>query len=83
MSEAEKPRKEPRLGPTAFAPAEFRRTVYSGTAERGIRPEDVLDPAYWAYHAANLKPWDRVDIRGEDGTWYGEYLVLDCSRTWA
>ena len=83
MPETTKPKQEPRLGPTAFAPAEFKRIIYSGIAERGVRPADVLDPSYWAYHAASLKPWDRVEVRAEDGTWYGEYLVLESSRTWA
>ena len=83
MPETTKPKQEPRLGPTAFAPAEFKRIIYSGIAERGVRPADVLYPSYWAYHAASLKPWDRVEIRAEDGTWYGEYLVLESSRTWA
>lgn len=78
-----KPIREPRLGPTAFEVADYKRTMYRGMVERGIGPEDVINPAYWAYHAAKLKPWDRVELCAEDGTWFGEYLVLGCDRTWA
>lgn len=75
--------REPRLGPGAFEVAEYKRTVYRGVVERGVSPEDVIHPAYWAYHSAKLKPWDRVELIAEDGTWFGEYLVLGCDRTWA
>lgn len=78
-----KPIREPRLGPTAFEVADYKRTMYRGMVERGIMPDDVIHPAYWAYHAAKLKPWDRVELCAEDGTWFGEYLVLGCDRTWA
>lgn len=75
--------REPRLGATSFDVADFKRTYYVGNVEHGITPEDVLAEAFWAYHSAKLKPWDRIELRADDGTWFGEYLVLDCSRTWA
>ena len=75
--------REPRLAATDFSLAEHKRNAYVGDVERGIMPDDVLEPAFWAYHAAKLKPWDRVELRSKDGTWFGESLVLDCSRTWA
>lgn len=83
MPEIAKTKPDPKLGPTAFYLAEFKRNAFCGLVEKGVRPEDVLNPAYWAYHAAKLKPWDRIELRAEDGTWFGEYLVLGCDRTWA
>ena len=73
----------PQLAPGAFAQADFKRTVYAITVSKGVMPADVLSPAYWAFHAAKLKPWDEITAHAEDGTWYAQYLVLDCSRTWA
>lgn len=83
MPETVKTTKEHRLGPVALSQAEFRRNEYVATAERGIRPQDVMNPSYWAFHAAKLKPWDHLEVLSEDGTWCGEYIVLESSRTWA
>lgn len=73
----------PQLSPGAFSLADFRRNHFVAIAARGVSPEDVLVPSYWSMHAFNLKPWDRIDIQTEDGTWLGEYVVLGCDRTWA
>ena len=76
-------RKVQPLGAVRIEPAEYRRTVYIATAHENTIPEDLLDPAYWAQVSATLKPWDRIDVRANDGTWYAEYLVLDAGRTYA
>lgn len=73
----------PQLGHGSFSLADYRRNHWAAIAARGVNPEDVLVPSYWAMHAFNLKPWDRIDIQAEDGTWLGEYVVLGCDRTWA
>jgi hypothetical protein len=71
------------LPPTALHSAEYARIVYVAYASLGTNFEDLSNPAYWAHHAAKLKPWDRIEVRAEDGTWFGEVLVLDASTTWA
>lgn len=73
----------PQLSHGAFSLADFRRNHWAAIAARGVNPEDVLVPSYWSMHAFNLKPWDRIDVQTEDGTWLGEYVVLGCDRTWA
>ena len=69
--------------PTAIQEAEYRRTIWLLNAASGTQPDDVLVPEYWAHVGAKLKPWDRIEVRAADGTWYTELMVLDASRQWA
>lgn len=71
------------LNPAHLQPAEYKRNVWIATAAKGVKPEDMTDPSYWANVAAKLKPWDKIEVRAEDGTWYQEFIVLDASRVWA
>lgn len=71
------------LSPARFKLAEYERQIYVATAEEGCTPEDLLKPEHWAHVAKDLKPWDRIEARANDGTWFAEYLVLDTSRAWA
>ncbi len=62
---------------------EFQRTVWVATALENTVPEDMLKPEYWAHVSANLKPWDRIEVRANDGAWLAELLVLETARNWA
>ena len=84
--EVQKPvveRKVEQLGAQNIKPAEFIRAQHAATIPIGTNAEDLLDPAYWAHVASQLKPWDRIEARAVDGTWFAEYLVLDVGRTFA
>ncbi len=63
--------------------AESERTVYVITAFENTEPEDLLQPDYWAHIANKLSPWDHVEARADDGSWWAEYLVLAVDRAWA
>lgn len=63
--------------------AEFERVIHTAHPATGHTLEHMLQPAYWAHVAPKLKPWDRIEARAEDGTYYAELLVLACDRTWA
>lgn len=63
--------------------AEYERIVHVATPGAGHTREDMLRPAYWSHVSPKLKPYDRVEVRAEDGTYFGELLVLACDRTWA
>ncbi len=76
-------RKVQELSATRMKECEFERTNYVITAHENTDPEDLLDPAYWSTVAAKLKPWDKIEARADDGSWYAEFIVLDCSRNWA
>lgn len=71
------------LQPGGLDQAEFMRTAWLAEVEQGVTHEDVLNPAFWAHHAARFTPRAHVEVWAKDGSWYAEYVVLDCSRTMA
>lgn len=56
---------------------------YDAVIPANVKPETLLNPAFWAHHAVKLQPMNEIRARSIDGTWVGYYIVLDCSRTWA
>lgn len=58
-------------------------TRYDAEIPQGVTQEHLLEPAFWAHKASQLRPWDEIRARATDGTWVATYVVTDCSRTWA
>lgn len=79
---AEKPAvKAPQpLEPARFKSAEFERNIWIANADEGTNPADLLNPDYWAHNAQQMRSWDRVEVRANDGTWFAELLVVDATR---
>ena len=73
----------PQLGPSDFALFEYVSTRHDALIQEGVKPEEIVDPAFWAHHAVKMRPMDEIRARAVDGTWMANLLVLDCSRTWA
>jgi len=73
----------PILGVDRLRSAEFERIIHVATPGSGHGLEEMIDPAYWAHVGPKLKPYDRIEVRAEDGTYFAELLVLACDRTWA
>lgn len=71
------------LNPARMKECEFERTCYVMTAHEETLPEDLLNPDYWSHVAEKLRPWDKIEARADDGTWYAEFIVLETSRRWA
>ncbi len=71
------------LAPTGLEAFEYVSTRHSAKIAQGVDPDELLKPAFWAHHAMKLKPLDEIRAHAEDGTWLANYVVLDCSRTWA
>lgn len=63
--------------------ADQARNIHVVTPEAGTPIEVVLSPDYWSTVAMNMTPWDRIEVRAEDGAYYAELLVLSCDRNWA
>ena len=63
--------------------AEYARVVYSHTPEGVADPDELLDPEYWANVAQKFKPGSRIEVLADDLTWFAEYIVISCGRTWA
>ena len=73
----------PTLAPGRFQQAEQVRTVYCATAEAGHTFQQMLHPDYWAHEARKLQPYQLVECRCDDGTFWGLALVLETGRNWA
>ena len=63
--------------------AEYQRQDWVANAPEGVTPEDLKDPAFWSLMAASMKPFDRIDVRADDGSWLAEVLVKQADRTYA
>lgn len=72
----------PQLGPGQLREVEYVSHTWIADISIGVTPKQVLEPSFWANFAPLLSPWDKIEARAEDGSWYGIYLVLDCSRVW-
>jgi len=62
---------------------EFGRQDWVATVEEDTNLESVLDPAFWANTAVQMKPYDHIEVRCEDGSWIADLVVLGCDRNWA
>ena len=72
-----------KLSASGMKLAEYIRCVYAVTVDFGVTIEDVLRPEFWANVSTSLKVNDRIEVLAEDGTFYAELIVLDCSPTHA
>lgn len=79
-----KPKEKPTLMPGGrFALAEQVRTVYCATAEAGVTFKQMLETDYWAHIARQLKAYDLIECRSDDGTFWGLAVALEVGRNWA
>lgn len=71
------------LMPQRMHLAEHERTAYVVTVESHTSRELLKEPSFWSLVAKKFRPYDRLEVRSDDGTFWAEYLVLACDRTWA
>lgn len=71
------------ITPNRCQMAEHGRNIFLITAESSEFPKDFLDPAFYAHVAKDMRPMDHVEIRTDDGSFWGEYLVIEASINWA
>jgi hypothetical protein len=71
------------LTPSRLQFAEHARTEWFVVPEFGTPFEALLDPAYWAHVAVQLKPCAEIIVHAEDGAYYGRLLVRDAGRLYA
>lgn len=72
------------LAPKRFTmDADYGRTIHSIIPEYGTPIEALLDPSYWAHVANFLKPWDRIEVQAEDGSYYAELMVKASGKLYA
>jgi hypothetical protein len=63
--------------------AEAARNHWVVTVEQGTSKEDLRRPEFWSLVAKTFRPYDRIEARGDDGSFFAEYLVLSADRAWA
>lgn len=76
-------RKVEQLNPSRMKEATYERTEWVITAHENTEPADLQEPAYWSHVASKLRPWDKIEARANDGTWYAVLIVLESGRNWA
>lgn len=82
MPEEEKKRSV-QIDPGRMRLAQYERQEWVANAPEGCTVEDIKDPAFWSLMSFQMKPYDRVEVRADDGTWVAEVLVIGCARNWA
>lgn len=63
--------------------AEAARNYWVVTVEVGVTRDELKRPEFWSLVAKNFRPYDRLEVRADDGTYFAEYLVLSADRAWA
>lgn len=80
MSAVPAKKQAPVLMPDRFGEAEFKTKYFVADAEVGVTPEQVMDPNYWAHVAAGIDPFDKIEVRAEDGSWVAHLVAVSCER---
>lgn len=75
-------RREMQLPPQRMQLSQYLRNDWVITAEQGTTTDDIIKPIYFAHLAAQMKPYDHVEVRVDDDTWIAELLVLQVERNW-
>ena len=50
------------------------------TLEPHMTYDDLLTPRFWAHVSVKLTPGDIIEVRTDQGSHYGEFIVLSASR---
>lgn len=80
---AEEKKRTPMMDQTRMRLAEYERQDWVANIEYGLTPEDIMVPGFWAHMASQLKPYDHIEARSDDGLWIAYLIVTGCDRTWA
>jgi hypothetical protein len=80
---APKKREAGMIVPNRVQMAEHGRNHFVATAPSGAQPEDFLKAEYWGMVSKTMKPYDLVEVRTDEGTFWGLYIILASDRTWA
>lgn len=79
----EQTKREMKLSPTGLKLAEYEFSYWVAAVDVGVTPAEMLEPSFWSHVSSKLKPWDHVEVRQDDGSYWAELLVLACDRMWA
>ena len=71
------------LGPGSFKQLEVSNNHWQAYAPQGANIDDIKKAAFWSLWANKLRPFDRIDVIAEDGSWLAELLCIQCGKNWA
>jgi hypothetical protein len=54
--------------------------LFDAVPQVGTKLEDMLEPKYWEHVASKLRPWDHIEVRAEDGSFYAQLIVQRADR---
>ena len=77
------PKRSVMMQPTRMKLAQYERQDWIANAEPHHTIEDILKPGYWSHMAAQMVPYDHIEVRAEDGSWVAYLLVVQSDRLWA
>lgn len=80
---AEEKRDAPQLSAGRMKGREFENQDHCATVEDGVTLEHLLQPEFWSHVAPQMRPYDEISVRVDDGTYYARLLVLSVGRNWA
>jgi hypothetical protein len=63
--------------------AESARNYWVVTVEQGTTREELKRPEFWSLVGKNFRPYDRIEVRSDDGSYFAEYIVKSADRAWA
>lgn len=76
-----------KLGPAVLPErcglAESKRQDFVVDVEVGIKPEDLLVPAFWAHVATQFQSGDTIEARADDFSWIAYLRVVFAERNFA
>lgn len=70
------------LVPARLKVAEVVRTVWQVIVPSHVTKEDLLKSEFWTHMAKRFKPFDRIEVRADNDTFFAEILVVACGQTW-
>ena len=70
-----------KLAPARITLAEQKRNVWVIVPELGVPYEAIVnDPAFLSHVASYLRPFDRIEVLPEDGSYFAELIVRSAGR---
>ena len=83
MAEQAKQTPTAQVMPQRMGLSEQKTHHWTVDLEPGVTQPQLLQPEFWGLVAVHFQPFDHVEVRADDGSFWGEYLVTECARTWA
>lgn len=73
----------PAIHPSRMKLREHAYNEWAFTIDKGVTPDDLLVPGYWAHVAANLRQQDEIRALADDFSWVARYIVQEVGVAFA